>query len=142
MRIEWRRRLEGAVLPVYQTEGAAGFDLHSAEEGLLEPGQSRLFDTGWSVAMPGGFEMQVRPRSGLAASHGVTVLNSPGTVDSDYRGPLKVILINHGERPFHVQIGDRIAQGIVSPVSRLAFDEAVSLSETIRGENGFGSTGR
>lgn len=141
MRLKWRKRLEAAVLPVYQTEGAAGFDLHSAEEGVLKPGQAGMYDTGWSVALPEGFEMQVRPRSGLAARHGVTVLNSPGTVDSDYRGPLKVILINHGDKPFHVRIGDRIAQGVVSAVSRLAFDESLTLSETIRGENGFGSTG-
>lgn len=109
---------------------------------MLDPGQSAMFDTGWSVALPEGFEMQVRPRSGLAAKYGVTVLNSPGTVDSDYRGPLKVILINHGGKPFRVHTGDRIAQGVISPVSRLSFDEALSLPETIRGENGFGSTGR
>ncbi len=138
----WKRRLQEAVLPRYQTEGAAGFDLHSAEEGELKPGQWRMFDTGWSVAIPRGYEMQVRPRSGLASKYGVTVLNAPGTIDSDYRGPLKVILINHGKNAFRVQIGERIAQGVVAPISHLAFSETAILPESDRGENGFGSTGR
>jgi len=140
--VRFLRRLETAVLPDYQSEDAAGFDLHAAESGELEPGAFDLFDTGWSVAIPDGFEMQVRPRSGLAAKHGVTVLNSPGTIDSDYRGPLKVILINHGPDTFHIRPGDRIAQGVVSPVSRVTFEETGTLPETERGVGGFGSTGR
>ncbi|MBI5142542.1 MAG: dUTP diphosphatase [Nitrospirae bacterium] len=140
--VRWKRLHDGAILPQYQTGGAAGFDLHSAESGDLPPGAFRMFDTGWSVAVPAGFEMQVRPRSGLAAKHGVTVLNSPGTIDSDYRGPLKVILVNHGKELFRVTAGDRIAQGIIAAVTRASFRESDSLDETARGENGFGSTGR
>lgn len=140
--VRFLRRLDTAVLPDYQSDGAAGFDLHAAEGGELPPGVFGLFDTGWSVAIPDGFEMQIRPRSGLAAKQGVTVLNSPGTIDSDYRGPLKVILINHGPGTFQVRPGDRIAQGVLSPVSRLSFEEAAGLPASKRGENGFGSTGR
>ena len=140
--ILWRRQRKGAILPRYQTEGAAGFDLHSAEESELKPGEFRMFDTGWSVAIPKGYEMQIRPRSGLALKHGVTVLNAPGTIDSDYRGPLKVILINHGKNTFRVQVGERIAQGVIAPVAHLTFCETTALPESDRGENGFGSTGR
>ncbi len=140
--ILWKKRLKEAVLPRYQTEGAAGFDLHSAEERELKPGQWLMFDTGWSVAIPRGYEMQVRPRSGLASKYGVTVLNAPGTIDSDYRGPLKVILINHGKNVFRVQVGERIAQGVVASVGHLSFSETDILPESDRGENGFGSTGR
>ncbi len=140
--ILWKKRFKEAVLPRYQTDGAAGFDLHSAEEDELKPGQWRMFDTGWSVAIPAGYEMQIRPRSGLASKYGVTVLNSPGTIDSDYRGPIKIILINHGKSAFRVRIGQRIAQAVVAPVSRLSFSESATLPESERGENGFGSTGR
>jgi dUTP pyrophosphatase len=138
----WKRLRDGAILPAYHTNGAAGFDLHSVESGDLPPGGFRMFDTGWSVAIPAGFEMQVRPRSGLAAKHGVTVLNSPGTIDSDYRGPLKVILVNHGDDAFRVNAGDRIAQGVIAAVTRALFRESGCLDDTARGENGFGSTGR
>ena len=130
-----------AILPRYQTAGASGFDLHSVEDGILSPGTFRLFDTGWSVAIPSGFEMQVRPRSGLAIKHGITVLNGPGTIDSDYRGPLKVILVNHGREPFTVQAGDRIAQGVIAAVEQFTFQESSSLSDTERDSGGFGSTG-
>lgn len=129
-------------MPRYQTPGAAGFDLHSVEEGELAPGEVGIFDTGWTVALPEGYEIQVRPRSGLALRHGLTVLNSPGTIDSDYRGPLKVILMNHGKQAVAVHRGDRIAQGIVARVARLSFLEADDLPETDRNSGGFGSTGR
>ncbi|MGW8324009.1 MAG: dUTP diphosphatase [Thermodesulfobacteriota bacterium] len=139
--IHWKKLHPEAILPRYQTAGASGFDLHSVEDGVLSPGTFCLFDTGWSVAIPTGFEMQVRPRSGLAITHGVTVLNGPGTIDSDYRGPLKVILVNHGREPFIVQAGDRIAQGVIMRVEQLNFQESPSLSDTERNSGGFGSTG-
>ena len=140
--VSWSKHHPEAVLPGYQTEGSAGFDLHSVDEGVLEPGEVGLFDTGWAVALPPGYEMQIRPRSGLALNHGVTVLNAPGTIDSDYRGALKVILINHGKEDFYVRTGDRIAQGIVAPVCRTRFLESDRLPETDRSQGGFGSTGR
>lgn len=133
---------EGLALPAYETEHAAGMDLRAAEDAILAPGARALVATGFAIALPHGFEAQVRPRSGLAARHGVTVLNAPGTIDADYRGEIKVILINHGEASFAIKRGDRIAQMVISLVTRVRFEEQVELSDTARGSGGFGSTGR
>jgi dUTP pyrophosphatase len=133
----------GAFLPSYQTEGAAGADLRAclAEPVVIPPlGRARI-PTGLAMELPPGYEAQIRPRSGLAARNGVTVLNTPGTVDSDYRGELGIILINLGQEPFAARNGDRIAQIVIAPCVRARLAEAVSLSETERGEGGFGSTG-
>jgi dUTP pyrophosphatase len=133
----------GAVLPSYETAGAAGADLKARLNGpvLIPPlGRARI-PTGLALELPPGYEAQIRPRSGLAARNGVTVLNAPGTVDSDYRGELGVILINLGQEPFTARDGDRIAQIVIAPVVRALMVEAASLSETERGEGGFGSTG-
>ena len=133
---------EGLALPAYESEHAAGMDLRAAEDAILPPGGRALVATGFAIALPDGFEAQVRPRSGLAAKHGVTLLNSPGTIDADYRGEIKVILINHGDQAFAVKRGDRIAQMVVSPVTRVVLKEMPELSGTARGSGGFGSTGR
>ncbi len=132
----------GLPLPSYMTADAAGCDLFAAIGGdvTLQPGARALVSAGFSMAVPAGYEAQVRPRSGLALKHGVTVLNAPGTIDADYRGPVSVILINHGEAPFVVRRGDRIAQMIVAPVTRASFDAAAELDVTVRGTGGFGST--
>ena len=136
---------EGIPLPAYETLGAAGMDLRAAvpDDGpvVLRPGDRAMIPTGFCVAVPAGFEAQARPRSGLAAKSGVTCLNSPGTIDSDYRGELKVILINHGAETFTVRRGDRIAQLVIAPVVQAAWIEVASLDETVRGAGGFGSTG-
>lgn len=134
---------EGAALPAYQTAGAAGADVRACLDKplVLEPGQRALVPTGLSFEIPDGYEMQVRPRSGLAAKHGVTVLNSPGTIDSDYRGEVQVILVNLGTERFTISHGDRIAQLVVAPVERVQFRPAQDLSGTARGHGGFGSTG-
>jgi dUTP pyrophosphatase len=133
---------EGLPLPAYETAGAAGMDLRAAEDMTLKPGARGLVPTGLAIALPQGFEAQVRPRSGLAVKHGVTVLNSPGTVDSDYRGEIKVPLINHGEQDFVITRGDRIAQLVVAPVTRIVWQETQELDDTARGAGGFGSSGR
>jgi dUTP pyrophosphatase len=137
---------EGLALPTYQSEHAAGLDLVAAvgaETPLtLAPGERALVPTGLAMALPPGFEGQVRPRSGLALKHGVTVLNSPGTIDADYRGEVSVILINHGAEPFVIRRGERIAQLVVAPVQRARILERVVLEETSRNAGGFGSTGR
>lgn len=133
---------EGLALPAYATAGAAGMDLLAARDMTLAPGARALVPTGIAVALPEGFEMQVRPRSGLALKHGVTVLNAPGTVDSDYRGEVGVILLNTSDTPFVIARGDRIAQAVFAPVTRATFEEVVVLPETTRGTGGFGSTGR
>lgn len=132
---------EGLPLPAYETAGAAGMDLRAAEVAVLKPGGRYLMPTGFSVALPVDFEAQVRPRSGLAVKHGVTVLNAPGTIDCDYRGEIKVPLINHGSVDFVISRGDRIAQMIVAPVARITFDEVATLDVTPRGTGGFGSSG-
>ena len=130
-------------LPQYETGGSAGLDVRSAENGLLKPGEFKLITTGLRVEIPYGYEIQVRPRSGLALKHGITVLNSPGTIDADYRGEIGVILINHGQSDFEIKAGDRIAQLVVAPVERIQWQETGELnSSTKRGENGFGSTGK
>jgi dUTP pyrophosphatase len=133
---------EGLPLPAYATPGAAGMDLLSAREMVIPSGGRALVPTGLAIALPEGFEMQVRPRSGLALKHGVTVLNAPGTVDSDYRGEVGVILLNTGAEPFAIARGDRIAQVVFAPVTLAAWEEVVVLPETQRGAGGFGSTGR
>lgn len=137
---------EGLALPAYQSADAAGLDLLAAvpeqEPLVLAPGAYAMIPTGLVIALPSGFEAQVRPRSGLAAKHGVTVLNSPGTVDADYRGEICVLLINHSREPFAIRRGERIAQMIVAPVTRVELARADSLPATTRGSGGFGSTGR
>ena len=133
---------EGLPLSVYATQLAAGADVCSAEEVALAPGTWRAVGTGFAFEIPEGFEMQVRPRSGLAAKHGVTVLNAPGTIDADYRGELKVRLINHGHEPFLISRGQRIAQVVIAPAARATFSEVSELGRTQRGHGGFGSTGR
>jgi dUTP pyrophosphatase len=131
-------------LPRYETVGSAGCDLRAAVEGelVLLPGDRALVPTGLAIALPDGYEAQVRPRSGLAVKHGVTVLNSPGTIDADYRGEIKVPLINHGREPFPIRRGERIAQLIVAPFTQVAWVEVETLDATERGVGGFGSTGR
>ncbi len=131
----------GLDLPRYATDGAAGMDIVSAETVTLASGARHAVATGLAVAIPQGYEIQVRPRSGLALKHGITVPNTPGTIDSDYRGELKVILINHGDAPFTIERGDRIAQLVLAPVTQAAWDEVDDLDATTRGEGGFGSTG-
>ena len=132
---------EGLDLPAYATEGAAGMDVLSAEDVTIAPGGRHAVATGLAVAIPTGFEIQVRPRSGLALKHGITVPNTPGTIDSDYRGELKVILINHGADAFDIRRGDRVAQLVLAPVTRAAWLETEELDDTARGAGGFGSTG-
>jgi dUTP pyrophosphatase len=129
--------------PRYQTEGAAGMDLHAAIAAplTLAPGARALVPTGWAVAIPPGFEGQVRPRSGLSLRHGVTVLNAPGTIDADYRGEIKVVLVNHGQVPFSIARGDRIAQLVICPVARAELTLVEALDATSRGAGGYGSTG-
>jgi dUTP pyrophosphatase len=145
VRIALTRAPEGLGLPLpgYATAGAAGMDLHAAVESdlILQPGERALVSTGLRIALPPGYEAQVRPRSGLAIRHGISMVNTPGTIDEDFRGVLSVILINHGQEPFTVRRGDRIAQMIVAPVVRAVWDEVEELPATDRGEGGFGHTG-
>ena len=133
---------EGLPLPVYATDGAAGMDVVAAEALTLAPGARAAVATGFAIAIPAGYEVQVRPRSGLALKHGVTCLNTPGTIDSDYRGEVKVILANLGQEPFEIARGDRIAQLVPAVVLRATLDEVATLDDTTRGAGGFGSTGR
>ena len=135
---------EGLALPAYETKGAAGMDLRAAvtEPLTLAPGARAAVPTGLAFAVPQGFEAQIRPRSGLAFKHGITCLNTPGTIDSDYRGEVKVILINLGQEPFVIERGDRIAQIIIAPVVQAELLEVETLDVTLRGLGGFGSTGR
>ncbi len=128
-------------LPSYETSGSAGMDIRAAEDLTIAPDQRGLVGSGFAFAIPHGYEIQVRPRSGLALKKGVSIPNTPGTIDSDYRGELKVILINHGQEDFVIQRGDRIAQIVVAPVQRGILKEVDRLDETARGEGGFGSTG-
>jgi dUTP pyrophosphatase len=142
--IELKRLPHGDGLPVpcYATPGAAGLDVVAAEERTLAPGERHAVATGFAIAIPHGFEVQVRPRSGLALKHGITCLNTPGTIDEDYRGEVKVILANLGSEPFEVRRGERIAQLVPAPVLKAGFREVDELSETSRGAGGFGSTGQ
>jgi dUTP pyrophosphatase len=132
---------ENLPLPAYESPGAAGMDLRAAEDMVLKPGARFLMPTGFAIALPDTHEAQVRPRSGLAVKHGVTVLNAPGTIDSDYRGEIKVPLINHGAADFIIKRGDRIAQIIVAAVAHATLQEVAALDDTARGNNGFGSSG-
>ena len=136
---------QGLALPAYQSTHAAGLDLAAAVPAdapiMLAPGRHALVPTGLTIALPPGYEAQVRPRSGLAARHGVTVLNAPGTIDADYRGEIGVLLINHGDAPFAIRRGERIAQMVIAPVIQVELVPAESLSTTDRGSGGFGSTG-
>lgn len=139
--IRFKRLDSQALLPEYATPGSAGMDIRASAEVGLGPGKWAAVSTGLSVEIPPGFEIQVRPRSGLAARFGVSVLNSPGTIDSDYRGEIKVILINHGPQEFIIKPGDRIAQLVVARVPTVTIEDVDSLSETSRGSGGLGSTG-
>ncbi len=132
---------EGLPLPAYATQGAAGMDVLAGEDVTLAPGERHAVATGFALAIPEGYEVQVRPRSGLALKHGISVPNTPGTIDSDYRGELKVILINHGRENFAIARGDRIAQLVLAPVVQARWEEVAELDETARGAGGFGSTG-
>jgi dUTP pyrophosphatase len=134
---------EDLPLPAYATHGSAGMDLLAAVDAdvVLQPGERRLVSTKMRIALPEGFEAQVRPRSGLALKHGIGMVNAPGTIDSDYRGIIQVILINHGDEPFTVCRGDRIAQLVIAPVARAVLVETDSLPDTVRGDGGFGHTG-
>jgi dUTP pyrophosphatase len=144
MKLEIIRLEHGADLPLpsYATAGAAGLDLRAAEALIIKPNARALVATGIAISLPENFEAQVRPRSGLAVNHGVTVLNAPGTIDSDYRGEIKVPLINHGSEDFSIARGDRIAQMIIAPVVQVTPIEVRKLSETSRGAGGFGSSGK
>jgi dUTP pyrophosphatase len=148
IRVEIRQLPHGAdlLLPAYQTADAAGLDLLAAVPQsaplMLLPGRYEMVPTGLTIALPPGFEAQVRPRSGLAAKHGITVLNSPGTIDADYRGEINVLLINHGQAAFQIRRGERIAQMVIAPVTRAELVPVDVLSTTERGSGGFGSTGR
>ena len=133
---------EGLPLPRYATPGAAGMDVVAAEDVTIPPGGRHPVATGFAIAIPDGYEVQVRPRSGLALKHGITCLNTPGTIDEDYRGEVKVILANLGSEPFEVRRGERIAQLVPAPVLKAAFREVPELGETHRGAGGFGSTGQ
>jgi dUTP pyrophosphatase len=142
--IELRRLPHGEGLPApsYATDGAAGMDVVAAEDLTLSPGQRHAVATGFAIAIPTGFEVQVRPRSGLALKHGITCLNTPGTIDEDYRGEVKIILANLGTEPFEIRRGERIAQLVPARVQKAVFREVAELGETSRGAGGFGSTGR
>lgn len=131
-----------AVIPEYQSSGAAGFDFHATNELVLKKGERGIVQTGLAVALQSGYELQVRPRSGLAFKHGISIVNTPGTVDSDYRGEVKIILINHGDEDFEVKKGERVAQGVIKEVIQAQIIEVDELDSTERGEAGFGSTGR
>jgi len=133
---------EKAIIPEYQTKGAAGFDLCSLIDYKLVIGEMKLIPTGLAVEIPEGTELQIRPRSGLAKNHRITLMNSPGTLDSDYRGPIGIMLINHGQQQFEIKAGDRIAQGVLGPVYQAVFNVVEELSEPNRGSGGYGSTGK
>jgi len=144
LRIEYTRlpHGDGLPLPAYATAGAAGLDVVAAEALTLAPGARAAVATGFAIAIPDGYEVQVRPRSGIALKHGVTCLNTPGTIDSDYRGEVKVILANLGDAPFPIARGDRIAQLVPAAVVRATLDLVETLGDTVRGQGGFGSTGQ
>ena len=133
---------DGMRIPTAATPGSAGYDLASADDGILQPMERRLFRTGFALALPPGFECQIRPRSGLALRHGISLPNAPATIDSDYRGEIMVALVNLGTEPFHVTRGMRIGQMVFARVERVSFEEVAELPASERGEGGFGSTGR
>ncbi|MBJ6726753.1 dUTP diphosphatase [Geomesophilobacter sediminis] len=144
LEIKIRRLRSASSIPRYMTDQAAGVDLHAAldEPYLLEPGARALVPTGIAIEIPAGYEAQVRPRSGLALRHGIALVNSPGTIDADYRGEIGVIVINHGNEPFRIENGERVAQMVFAKVERCSFVEVEELNETGRGAGGFGSTGK
>ncbi|AZV46052.1 dUTP diphosphatase [Nautilia sp. PV-1] len=142
MKLKIKKLNKNAVIPAYQTKEAAGFDLHSIEDVIINPGERKLIGTGLAFEIEFGYEVQIRPRSGLAYKHGITVLNTPGTIDSDYRGEIKVLLINHGNEAFEIKEGERIAQAVIAPVVQAEITEVEELSDTDRGAGGFGSTGK
>ena len=135
------RKNSNVTLPEYATPASSGVDLRAAESLILEPGERGSVGTGLSIELPEGFEAQIRPRSGLALRSAITLLNTPGTIDSDYRGEIRIIVINLGQEPFEIKPGDRIAQMVIAPVVQLKWEESSSLSDSQRGEGGFGSTG-
>ena len=143
LKVRFIKIREGAIVPTYMTEHAAGMDLHAVLDLplTLEPGQRALIPTGLALEIPPGFEGQVRPRSGLALRQGIALVNSPGTIDADYRGEVGVIIINHGQDPVTFASGDRIAQMIIAPVTRVSFEETGRLGDTSRAAGGFGHTG-
>ena len=142
MKLKIKRLNSDAMIPAYQSELAAGVDLHSIEEHILEPMERKLIKTGLAFEIEEGYEVQIRPRSGLAFKHGITVLNSPGTIDADYRGEIMVLLINLSNEFYAIKKGERIAQAVIAPVVQAKIMEVEELSDTKRGEKGFGSTGR
>ena len=142
MKLKIKKLNEEAIIPAYQSEEAAGFDLHSIEDYVLKTGERKLINTGLAFETEPGYEVQIRPRSGLAFKHGITVLNSPGTIDSDYRGEIKVLLINLGSEDFEIKKGERIAQAVVAPAIQAEIVEVDELNDTKRGKGGFGSTGK
>ncbi len=144
VRIQRLTHAKGLEMPHYASNQAAGMDLRAAVDKtvIIEAGKRVLIPTGFAIALAAGYEAQIRPRSGLALKHGITVLNSPGTIDADYRGEIRVILINHGATPFPIEPGERIAQMIIAPVSHIAWQETASLEKTERGCGGFGSSGK
>ena len=132
---------EHAIIPSYAKPGDAGMNLYAAETYLIKPGERQLISTGISTEFPEGYELQIRPRSGLALKHGLSIVNSPGTIDAGYRGEIGIILINHGQEEFNISKGDKIAQAVLNKVEIANIQETINLSETERGNNGFGSTG-
>ncbi len=141
LQLKIKKLVENAIIPGYAHPGDAGLDLFSVEEKILQPGERGLIGTGISLQLPEGTEAQVRPRSGLAIKNGITLLNSPGTIDCGYRGEVKVILINHGQEPFHVETGMKLAQMVIKPVLTVEVLQVEELTDTSRGSGGFGSTG-
>jgi dUTP pyrophosphatase len=142
MKLKIKKLNEKALIPAYQTKEAAGFDLHATEDVVINPGERKLIGTGLAFEIEFGYEVQIRPRSGLAYKHGITVLNAPGTIDSDYRGEIKVLLINLGSEAFEIKVGERIAQAVIAPIKQAEIVEVEELSATGRGSGGFGSTGK
>ena len=142
MKVEILKTDKGLPLPKCQHRGDAGMDLYSSESYTLKSGERKLFFVGFRLSVPFGYEIQTRPRSGLALEHGITLLNSPGTIDYQYRGDIGIILVNHSDKEFEIKKGDRIAQMILSKIENIEFEEVEKLSETERGEGGFGSTGK
>ena len=141
MKIKIKKLNQQAIIPSYQTPQAAGFDLHTLYGGIIKAGERAVVETGLAFEIESGYEVQVRPRSGLALKNGISVLNTPGTIDSDYRGEIKVILINHSNEDFVFQSGDRIAQAVVCLVHQAELEEVETLVQSVRGERGFGSSG-
>ena len=139
--IKFKRLRESAILPRYQTPGSSGFDIYAAESVVILPGEVLVINTGWALEIPQGYELQIRPRSSMPLKHYITVPNAPGTIDSDYRGELGIMLHNFGQYEFHIEAGMRIAQGIPAKVTYAALAEVEELSDTKRGTGGFGSTG-